>query len=410
MKRTNPFLGFTLLPLLFATLSSSAYSQTAAAPADPEVLKAEIQKKMEAVGIMGLAACVIVDREIVWKQGFGFSDWRMSRPFTPDTVMNVASVSKTVLGVAMMQAVEAGTLSLDEDISQYLPFKVTNPHCPGEKITLRHLATHTSGITDRWDVYKRTYNYDGDPKLPLESFLRSYFETAGSEYSKENFLTAKPGEMREYSNIGAALAGLIVERAGKMPLNTLTKRRIFNPLKMSNTGWFLREIDPKKHSALFVSQNGLTFPIQTYGGVTYPDGGVRTSLSDLSVFFSAMLNDGAHAGVRILSPEAAREMQRFQFADHNRPTNYPAKEGNSGLFWRTKYNGTRVGHGGNDPGVSIEMLTNLDRSIGVVLMSNTSLGGQDRAVFGQIFELIWEYGEKIKQGRRAASKQSRPAS
>ena len=119
---------------------------------------------------------------------------------------------------------------------------------------------------------------------------------------------------------------------------------------MTRTGWFLSEVDLANHSTLFVSQNGMTIPIPHYGVTTYPDGGVRTSVADLSKFFIALLNGGEYQGARILDARMAAEMLRFQFTDANRPENYPATDGNSGLFWRTKFNGTRVGHGGNDPG------------------------------------------------------------
>jgi hypothetical protein len=79
-----------------------------------------------------------------------------STPFTPGTIMNVGSIAKPITGVAMMRAVQEGRLSLDAEISTYLAFKVVNPHHPDAPITLRHLATHTSSITDRWEVYRDT--------------------------------------------------------------------------------------------------------------------------------------------------------------------------------------------------------------------------------------------------------------
>ena len=82
---------------------------------------------------------------------------------------------------------------------------------------------------------------------------------------------------------------------------------------MSNTGWFLSEIDRSNHSKLYVAQGGLTIPIQLYGGTTYPDGGVRTSVADLSKFFIALLNDGEYDGARILKKESAEEMHRLQY-------------------------------------------------------------------------------------------------
>ncbi len=357
-----------------------------------------ITQQMAEAGIMGLGAAVIVNRQVVWMKGYGFADQPRTRPFTPHTIMNVGSIAKTVTGVAMMRAVQEGKLSLDADINTYLPFRVVNPYYPNERITLRHLATHTSGITDRWEVYSGTYHYGGDSPVPLGQFLEQYFSFGGTNYSRDNFLDAKPGTQRDYSNIGAGLAGYIVERAFREPLNVYTRKHIFAPLRMTRTGWFLSEVDLANHSTLFVSQNGFSIPIPLYGGTTYPDGGVRTSVADLSRFFLALLNGGEYQGTRILDARLAAEMQRFQFTDANRPENYPAEEGNSGLFWRTKFNGTRVGHGGNDPGLQTEMLSDLAREIGVIFFMNTSVSGPDQRSASAISDALWKYAESLRAG------------
>jgi CubicO group peptidase (beta-lactamase class C family) len=377
--------------------ADAAPAQAAEFPANV-ALDSLVTKHMAETGIMGLGAAVIVDRQVVWMKGYGFADWQRTRPFTPHTIMNVGSIAKPFVGVAMMRAVHEGKLALDEDINKYLPFRVVNPHHPNEKITLRHLATHTSGITDRWEVYARTYHFGGDSPEPLAGFLEQYFTREGRNYSRDNFLDSKPGARRDYSNIGAGLAGYIVERAVGEPLNVYTRKHIFVPLRMAGSGWFLSEVDLANHSTLFVSQGGQSIPILLYGGTTYPDGGVRTSVADLSKFFIALLNGGEHQGTRILDAGMAAEMLRFQFTDANRPQNYPAADGNSGLFWRTKYNGTRVGHGGNDPGLQTEMLADLAREVGVILFMNTSLGETDRRASAAIFDALWKYAESLRAG------------
>ncbi|MCL4212503.1 MAG: beta-lactamase family protein [Gemmatimonadales bacterium] len=359
-----------------------------------------IASQMADASIMGLGAALIVDREVVWMKGYGYADHGRTRPFTPNTVMNVGSIAKPFLGVAMMRAVEEGRLSLDEDINAYLPFRVINPHHPDAKITLRHLATHTSSITDRWEVYATSYHFGGDSPEPLGRFLEAYFAREGKHYSPANFLDARPGTLREYSNIGAGLAGLIVERAVGEPLNVHTRRHIFTPLRMTRTGWFLSEVDMANHSTLFVSQGGQAIPILHYGVTTYPDGGVRTSVADLSRFFIALLNGGEYEGGRILGAGAAAEMRRFQFTDANRPENFPAADGNSGLFWRTKFNGTRVGHGGNDPGLQAEMLSDLSGEVGVILLMNTSLSGPDQRASTAIFNALWNHAEALRAASR----------
>jgi CubicO group peptidase (beta-lactamase class C family) len=389
----------TTMLTVAAVLALSGVSAVAAQPPvfpTNAALDSLVTTQMADAGIVGLAAAVIVDRQVVWMKGYGFADWQRRRSFTPSTIMNAGSIAKPFVGVAMMRAVQEGKLSLDEDINKYLPFRVVNPHRPNEKITLRHLATHTSGITDRWEVYSGTYHYGGDSPEPLGRFLEQYFASGGKDYSRDNFLDARPGAHRDYSNIGAALAGHIVERAFGEPLNVYTRKHIFTPLGMTDTGWFLSEVDLANHSTLFVSQNGHSIPIPPYGGTTYPDGGIRTSVADLSKFFIALLNGGESQGVRILDAGMAAEMQRFQFTDANRPENYPAEEGNSGLFWRTKFNGTKIGHGGNDPGLQTEMLSDLAKEVGVILFMNTSLSGTDARASSAIFDALWKYAESLR--------------
>jgi CubicO group peptidase (beta-lactamase class C family) len=180
-----------------------------------------IEKHMLSAGIVGLGAAVIVDGEVVWRKGFGFADKVTGRPFTPDTIIGVASISKTFLGVAMMQAVQDGRLSLDADVNAYLPFKIMNPHRPNAVITLRRLATHTSGISDRSSVYLETYHYGRPRSESLGHFLKSYLAPGGQTYSADNFLDANPGEQREYSNIGAALVSL---SRGRLERRSITTR------------------------------------------------------------------------------------------------------------------------------------------------------------------------------------------
>lgn len=383
---------------------ATAANQAPAPPATATVSQIDrfIEQRMSETGIAGLGAAIILDKKIAWMKGYGFADRARAVPFTPDTVMNIGSISKTVTGAALMHAVQEGKLSLDEDINAYLPFRVVNPHDPNGRITLRHLATHTSGITDRPSVYESTYHY-GDAPEPLDEFLKSYFIPGKAGYSKDNFLNVKPGTHREYSNIGADLAGYIVELAVGEKLNTYTRRHFFAPLRMDSTGWFLSEIAPGKHARLYVAQNGHTIPIPLYELTTYPDGGVRTSVSDLSRFFIALLNDGEYQGTRILEKKSAQEMLRFQYTESNKPDNVKLSNEdsvNSGIFWGTRFDVTRIGHNGSDPGVRTAMLADLAREIGVVTFVNTSLSGEDTRHFFAIYLELWKHAEALKKAAK----------
>lgn len=361
-----------------------------------------IKEKMNEAGIVGIGAAIIVNKELVWAKGYGYADKENNKPFTTDTVMNIGSIAKNFTGVCLIKAVEQKKLSLDEDINKYLPFKVINPYFPDERITLRNLATHTSSLADRYPFYEETYNYDGGATEELGDFLKNYFDPAGKYYSKENFLNYKPGSYYQYSNIPAALAGYIVERATGEKLNEYGKKHIFKPLKMNSTGWSLSEINPANHTKLYEKKGDALKSIPLYTFPTYPEGGIRTSVSDLSKYFIALLNEGEYKGARILTKESVREMQRFQFTAANKPENVNLAKLNSGIFWATKQGATRIGHAGTDPGLKAEMLSDLSQEVAVILFTNTGLSEKDliKYHFG-IFDELYKYGVKLKEAKKS---------
>jgi hypothetical protein len=96
---------------------------------------------------------MIVDRRVVWMKGYGFRGLRTHTAIHPADVMNVGSVTKPFTGVAMMRAVQEGRLSLDQDINEYLPFRVVNPHHPDAPITLvTSRLTRPASRTDRRSI------------------------------------------------------------------------------------------------------------------------------------------------------------------------------------------------------------------------------------------------------------------
>jgi CubicO group peptidase (beta-lactamase class C family) len=377
--------------------AAAAQATTSQTPAGSTDLDSLVRTRMADVGLMGLGAMVLVDGTVEWSRSFGHRDAARTQPFTLDTPVGIASITKTITGVAMMQLVAEGKLDLDGDVQQYVPFPVRNPRAPDVAITLRMLATHTSSITDRPEVYRDTYHFGAEAPEPLGDFLAAYLEPEGRLHHETNYGQQAPGRARDYSNIGAALAGHVVERVSGERLDHYTTRRIFEPLRMVDSGWFLRDLDPSKLSSAFIAHHGMPVPIQHYGTTTYPDGGVRTSVNDLSRFLRALLARGVLDGVRILPESQADEMLRFQFGGTSWPEGYGAGIGNSGLFWRTKWNGERMGHGGNDPGVQAEMMVSLDRRVAVIVLCNTSASGADARAFADIFDAAWKLGESRRR-------------
>ena len=359
-----------------------------------------VQDKLRSKGLVGIGAAIIIDKKLLWTKGYGFADRENKLPFTANTIMNIGSISKTFTGVCLMKAVENGKVSLDEDINSYLPFKVINPNFPNEKITLRHLATHTSGLADRYPFYSdSTYFYGGAKPELLGEFLRNYFLPGGRYYSKNNFLKSRPGTYRDYSNIAAGLAGYIIElRTGKN-LSEYAKQHIFRPLKMSNSGWSIADVNINDHAKLYKKQGDSVVGIQLYEGTTYPDGGVRTSVNDLSKFFICLLNDGEFEKTQLLKKKTVDEMLRFQFNESNKPENVMPDKLNSGIFWATKMGATRIGHNGSDPGVRAFMLSDLTREIGIVLFFNTSLSDEEEGFFFDIYNEFYKYAQALKNNK-----------
>lgn len=356
-----------------------------------------IERKMNETGIVGIGASIIIDKKVAWANGYGYADKENKIPFTPATIMNTASISKTFTGVCIMKAVEEGKVSLDEDINNYLPFNVINPNFPSEKITLRHLATHTSGITDRNPFYgDSTYFYGGRKPELLGKFLKNYFVQGGKHYSKDNFLNAKPGTNRDYCNIGAGLAGYIIELRTRKTLNEYAKKNIFKPLKMQNSGWALNEIDIAKHSKLYEKKGESIVQIPLYEMTTYPDGGVRTSVDELSKFFISLLNEGKYKKTRIMKSETVKEMLRFQHTETNKPENVNIKKLNQGIFWATKLGATRIGHNGSDQGVRTFMLSDLNKEFAVIVFFNTKLDEKDEGIYFDIYEELYKYAKELK--------------
>ncbi|MBL7710003.1 MAG: serine hydrolase [Chitinophagaceae bacterium] len=385
------------LNLIIALALSSVHSAAQTRQPVPASIDSLIQSRMLETGIVGIGASLIIDKKVVWTKGYGYADRESKVPFTPSTIMNIASISKTFTGVCIMKAVEEGKVSLDEDINTYLPFQVINPNFPNEKITLRHLATHTSGLTDRNPFYgDSTYFFGGNQPEPLGAFLKDYFVQGGKYYSRDNFLPAKPGTQRDYSNIGAGLAGYIIElRTGKK-LNAYAAKHIFTPLKMVHSGWSVDEIDIHQHTKLYDKKGDSIVQIQLYQGTTYPDGGVRTSVQELSAFFISLLNEGSYRNTRMLKKETVKEMLRFQYTEMNKPGNIKLDKINQGIFWATKLGATRIGHNGADPGVRTFMLSDLQKEIAVIIFFNTSLTEKEEGKYFDIYEDLYNYAKELK--------------
>jgi CubicO group peptidase (beta-lactamase class C family) len=360
--------GLSLAPRAFATEPASA------AGAD---LADFIRDRLPRTHCPAVSAVAVFGGAVVWSRAFGTANVATGRRARPDTVFNIASVSKTITGTAVLQACERGLLSLDADVNDVLGFDVRNPAFPGEPITTRMLLTHTASVRDCWATLLDTY-VQGDPTIGLRRFLRGYFEPGGRWWdATRNFTHRPPGADYAYANIGVALAGYLVEAASGIPLDEWCRTEIFEPLGMADTGWFLAGLDRARIARPYAYRyaSGSYHSYGLYGYPDYPDGLLRTTPTALGAFLGMITNGGNSPGGRILQQQTVDEMLTDQIG--------PNVGGWQGLIWYRMPSNEHedlFGHQGGDYGVWSEMLFRRSDGAGAVVVANGDAYRHDERV------------------------------
>lgn len=406
----------TIFSFLFLiSISFSVRGQTAT-----EKFDQALTNTFKNSSISGMAVAIVNQDKIIYQNQFGYADVATKKPYTQHTIHNIGSTSKTFIGIALMQLVEQGKLTLDTKVNDVLPFKVVNPYHPEVDITVRQLATHTSSIRDR------TFNYDlkayisedatkGSRKglplmykihfkrmlkneaIPLSEFLKNTLSKKGKWYKKKNFYKNAPGTTEHYSNIGAALAGYVVEVVSGEKYADYVVNHILKPLKMEATGWTGETTNPAQFAKRYV--NGVAFP--DYDLTTYPDGGLISSTADLRTYLMAMIR-GYKGESQLLSAASFQQMMSNQYAQAPLVSTIKETEGRSGVFWDifAKTGKGDIGHNGSDPGILSFMYFDPESGIGCLLMTN--MDSEDK----QIKEVVkmWELLIKYRNNTLAAQK------
>ncbi|SDM24751.1 serine hydrolase domain-containing protein [Kriegella aquimaris] len=170
----------------------------------------------------GATVAVVKNQKIVFKKGYGSANLEYGIPNSPSTIFHIASVSKqfTVFSILLLE--KEGKLSFDDDIRKHIP------QVPdfGKTITLRHLASHTSGMRDQWGLLGMA-GWRQDDIITKEHILKLVFQ------QKE--LNFNPGESYMYCNTGFTLLAEVVARISGKTFAEFTEENIFKPLSMSNT-------------------------------------------------------------------------------------------------------------------------------------------------------------------------------
>ncbi|RYY15571.1 MAG: class A beta-lactamase-related serine hydrolase, partial [Chitinophagaceae bacterium] len=302
-----------------------------------------IQEYVDKKWIAGATAMIVHDGKIVYYKGIGYDDIEKKTPIKRDAIFRIASQTKAITSAAVMILFEEGRFLLDDPISKYIPEfaspKVLDKFNEADssystvaakrEVTIRDLLTHTSGI-DYAQIGSKSmraiYAKSGIP-----SGLDAKDKTLGTEIKKLGALPLvhQPGERWTYG-LNTDVLGYLVEVVSGMTLNDFFAKRIFEPLGMKDTYFYLPASKHSRLASLYTEDSlsklerapetsdniRLNYP-NTNGTYYSGGGGLSSTMYDYAIFMQMFLNGGEYNGKRILSRNTVRMMTMNQIGDLN---------------------------------------------------------------------------------------------
>jgi CubicO group peptidase (beta-lactamase class C family) len=266
-----------------------------------------MQHVVESGEAPGVVTLVATEKGVVHLQAHGKADLANEKPMTNDAIFWIASMSKPVTGAAVMILVDEGKLSLDDTIDQHLPEMKGLVDKEGKpvKVTLRHILTHTSGMSELKEPY-------ADPTL-----------AAASEKYAKLPVQFTPGSQWKYSQTGINTAARIVEVVSGKTFDQFLAERLFQPLRMKDTTFYLTaEQLPRLATSYRKQPSGKYEPVPIFllagkspdsrDRLPAANGGLFSTASDYGRFCRMLLNEGELDGQRILSPNAVKAFRSVQ--------------------------------------------------------------------------------------------------
>lgn len=287
------------------------------------------------------AILVAKNGRILFSQGYGLANQQTGEINTPRTRFFIGSITKQFTAAAILALEEDHLLNIDDPITKYLS---DYPHDPGDRITIRHLLTHTSGIP----------NYTDDPEIVLRRTERLSPEEI-IDRIKSRPLEFEPGTAFNYSNSGYVLLGRIIEIASGQSYEAYLHHRIFRPAGMMNSGYGRREAGiPDRADGYTTNRNGdIVDAIPVEYSILYSAGALYSTIEDMSKWDKALRTD------KVLSKPSIEAMFT------------PDKNGYGyGWFVESSYGHRHAYHGGFLDGFNTTIDRWLDDSLCIVIFSN----------------------------------------
>lgn len=291
-------------------------------------------KQMEELHVPGVTFSLVQNGELFLAKGYGYANLERQIPVVADrTLFRVGSVSKLFTATAIMQLVEKGLLSLDDDVNKYLTnFQLEDNYL--KPVTIANLLTHTAGLDER---LIGLFGLDPNKLEPLGELLAK----------KMPARVLPPGKAMSYSNCGYALLGYIVESATDISFSQYVDENILQPLLMHRSSF----VQPPHLAADLSVGYQYSQKKEIYQALPFqyvfisPAGSLSATATDMAKFAIAHLQYGKYKSSRILQEDTAKQMQQTQFTHDDRIP------GIGWGFMESSYSRQQaVGHGGSLPG------------------------------------------------------------
>ena len=349
-----------LYTALFSTVLLIASHQTIA---QAEKAEAAIQQLMQTTPVVGLSVAVVKDNKIIYNHSFGYKDLEQKLPLQNDHIFRIASISKSFTTTAIMQLVAKKQISLDQDVSELVGFKVRNPKFPSTVITLKMLLSHRSSIND-------SEGY----------FSLDAIDPAKNPNWEKSYNAYEPNKGYMYCNLNYNLAGSILEKLTGVRFDQYIQQQILDPLGLYG-GYNVNALDSnliakiyeyKRDSTKFTHSPSAYAPrteeINNYTmgrstPIFSPTGGMKISAHDLAEYMIMHSQLGKHKGKRIIPKKLSKQMQAII-----------SEEENYGMALETSTQlipgKTMIGHTGVAYGLYSIMFFEPKEKIGFVVISN----------------------------------------
>lgn len=328
----------------------------------------ELQELLKKTNTVGFSVAVVKKGKLIYTHSFGDKDIEKSAALSDSDIFRIASISKSFSATAMMQLAKAKKLSLSDDFSNLVGFKVRNPKFPETVITLKMVLSHTSSINDS----EGYFNLDVINPEKGKNWEKCY----------NNY---EPGKGYMYCNLNFNMVGAVIEKITGERFDSYINNHILSPLGLYG-GYWVEALQQDRFATIYEYNANLkkftpspmayaprTEEIKNYvmGYTTpifSPTGGMKISATDLAKYMTMHMNYGKYNGTRIISKKYAKLMQ----------TKVSDEEG-YGLAIRTSEKlipGKKLkGHTGSAYGLFSAMFFDPKEKFGIVVITNGTNGG-----------------------------------